>query len=83
MGVYPIKDSLIEFNVFEKKVPFEILEISKFNDEIFIIGGFSSQIAIVNSSGHFLQYLKEFEGSILLRKFDYNISNNFFTVISK
>jgi hypothetical protein len=60
IGVYPIKDGLINFNSFEKKIPFEVLEIKQFSDSLYLAGGFYSQLAILNHKGHFIAFVGDF-----------------------
>lgn len=72
VGVYKIKNNLIQFNAFEKKVPFEVLEITQLNKELYFLSGFDCRVVLVNSQGHFLQVLHSFENTLLIKKLSFN-----------
>ena len=55
-----ISDQVIDFDSLEKKVPFEILDICPYNENLFLVSGFSDQIGLISSDGHFLGILKTF-----------------------
>lgn len=42
IAVYEIEDNEVRFDTFEKKVPFEVLEIQKYIDDLYLIGGFNN-----------------------------------------
>lgn len=72
IAVYEIEENEIKFDSFEKKLPFEVLEIQKYNSELYIVGGFDNRLALINKDGHFLKFICQFDNAILIRKFRFN-----------
>ncbi|MCP4484756.1 MAG: hypothetical protein GY823_09390 [Flavobacteriaceae bacterium] len=72
IAVYKIEEEEIKFDIFEKKTPFEVLEILQVNEQLYVIAGFAPRVVLVNSQGYFLKNISNFENSILLRRMTYH-----------
>ena len=80
LAVYEIEDTEIKFDVFEKKTPFEILDIKRVNKNLFLAAGFSNTIAVLNGEGHYLMDLLTLENSAIIRRITYHKETSLLTI---
>ena len=89
VAVYRVEDTEIKFDVFEKKTPFEILDVEMVNEDVFLAAGFSDRIVLLNGEGCFLRDLAVLENSTIIRRFAYHretavltVAEDFYNIVS-
>lgn len=83
VAVYDINEEGLKLNTFEKKTPFELLDIIQLNKDLYIASGFSDEVILLNAKGYYVSQLAKYEGAVLIRKMAYDKDTNTLLVSPK
>ena len=76
VAVYEVDEEGLKLNSFEKKTPFELLDVIQLNKDLYIASGFSDEVILLNAKGYYLSQLSAYEGAVLIRRMAYSKDSN-------